>query len=312
MLSEREKNGVRKLLGKIPEEDIVQLANTVTNRLVVVQNRREATKAIAMYSDSAEQLLRRKLVKRDVIFSYLADLHVPVSPGADKHKLIQKVLMCWQTSDDLSGIKDEYETDESPISSQELSDSSQDTFRLSQESTSRDSSSHSTPADTSWCQDLAVQFSSWFFTQLNQLHPQQTKESNNEWGPSHFLDDANLKLYVLRGTDRRLDAYDGSALVSQRLGCLVKDEGLVFNPNLTAEGTRGCSEPHGLVMIAVCGTIHKAGMCIGLFEQNIGLVRDPAADNNWKIKFINMQIKDGSSRNVPTLGNFSELNAISM
>eukprot|EP00057_Strongylocentrotus_purpuratus_P005567 XP_003731273.2 PREDICTED: uncharacterized protein C3orf38-like [Strongylocentrotus purpuratus] len=303
MLSEGERNGVRKLLRMISTEDLVQLAKTVTNRLVFVENREEAAKAIIMYSDSAEQFLRRKLVKRDLIFIYLADLNVPMSPGADKSKLIQRVLECWQTTVDdpsrgqIAGNDTRQMTDDSR---QTTDDTRQTTDNTRQ---TRDDNMGHPPS----CQDLAVHFSSWFFTQLNQLHPQHPAGATGDWGPRHFLDDASLKLYVLRGTDRSLDAYGGSDLVSQRLGCLVKEEELVFNPNLSAEGTRGCGEPHGLVMISVCGTIHKAGTCIGLFEQSFGLVRDPMAENNWKIKFIKLQMKEESSRSVPKLGQFPQL-----
>lgn len=309
MLTEREKNGVRKLLKKMPDEELVQLANTVTNRLIAVQNRNEAIGAITMYSDSAEQLLRRKLVKRDLIFVYLADNDVALSPAADKYQIIMKVLEYWQSTSApkyMNRIKDEPVTGQNPGTSREFSDSSKHEVSLSQENSRY--SSHRPDATPSWIPQLAEQFSSWFFTQLVNLHPSRSQTS--DWGPQHFLSDVTLKLCVIRGSDRTLDAYDGAELVSQRLKCLVTEECLIFSPNLSSEGTKGCSDPHGLVMVAVCGTIHSAGTCVGLFEQKFGLVRDPLAADNWKIKFINMQIKTGSSFSVPTLDAFSQAKAI--
>ncbi len=41
------------------------------------------------------ELLRRKKIRRDNLFQYLAGNKVIVSPKADKHDLIQKVLELW-------------------------------------------------------------------------------------------------------------------------------------------------------------------------------------------------------------------------
>ncbi len=54
-----------------------------------------AIEAIATYSESALELLRRKRIRRDDLFQYLAAEKVVVSPKADKHELIQRVLRYW-------------------------------------------------------------------------------------------------------------------------------------------------------------------------------------------------------------------------
>ena len=58
----------------------------------------EAMKAIVEYSESAVELLRRKKMRRDILFQYLADCSSIVSVNAEKHVLIQKVLEHWGSS----------------------------------------------------------------------------------------------------------------------------------------------------------------------------------------------------------------------
>lgn len=49
-----------------------------------------------MYSQSVEELLRRKKVHREVIFKYLATQGVIVPPATEKHNLIQHAKDYWK------------------------------------------------------------------------------------------------------------------------------------------------------------------------------------------------------------------------
>ncbi len=49
-------------------------------------------------------------------------------------------------------------------------------------------------------------------------------------------------------------------------------------------------DPHGLVVVSVCGTLHTVETCCGTFHQNFGLVRDPFESNNWKVKFTHASL----------------------
>uniref|UniRef100_A0AAY5K7U9 Uncharacterized protein n=1 Tax=Esox lucius TaxID=8010 RepID=A0AAY5K7U9_ESOLU len=51
------------------------------------------------------------------------------------------------------------------------------------------------------------------------------------------------------------------------------------------------SSPHGLVLVAVAGTIHRDTVCLGVYEQVFGLIRSPLEQNSWKIKFVNLKIR---------------------
>lgn len=55
----------------------------------------EAIDAIIAYSQSAEELLKRKKVHRDVIFKYLAAENVHLNPNSDKHNLVKTTLELW-------------------------------------------------------------------------------------------------------------------------------------------------------------------------------------------------------------------------
>uniref|UniRef100_A0A674PAF2 Chromosome 3 open reading frame 38 n=1 Tax=Takifugu rubripes TaxID=31033 RepID=A0A674PAF2_TAKRU len=56
-------------------------------------------------------------------------------------------------------------------------------------------------------------------------------------------------------------------------------------------GLNVLASPHGLVLVAVAGTIHRDGVCLGIFEQIFGLISSPLENNRWKIKFVNLKIK---------------------
>lgn len=87
-----------------------------------------------------------------------------------------------------------------------------------------------------------------------------------------------------------MEEYLGAELVSLRLLSLVKEENLFLNPNLNAGGVRCAVSRHGLVVVAVAGTVHRSTSCLGIFEQIFGLIRCPFNNNTWKIKFVNLKI----------------------
>jgi archaellum biogenesis protein FlaJ (TadC family) len=108
MLTETERRECKLLLDKLSTEDIISLTDTVCNRMVSTDSREEALEAILMYSESAKQLLRRKKVRREHIFQYLAEKQIYASASADKTTLMRKVLDLWGTPPDVgSTIRDE-------------------------------------------------------------------------------------------------------------------------------------------------------------------------------------------------------------
>jgi hypothetical protein len=87
------------------------------------------------------------------------------------------------------------------------------------------------------------------------------------------------------------------------LSGIVRKYGLTYNPNLCGDGVRGIIDPHGLVLVTACGTLHNAASVCGTFHQQFGLVRDPFDGNNWKIKFTNASLVSTSVvSELPRLG----------
>lgn len=103
------------------------------------------------------------------------------------------------------------------------------------------------------------------------------------------------------------EEFEGAELVNLRLLALTREERLLFSPNLDQEGLKALQSPHGLVLVAVAGTIHRDEACLGLFEQMFGLIRSPTVDNSWKIKNVDLKIKGrdalpGPVTSAPALG----------
>ncbi|XP_078264878.1 uncharacterized protein C3orf38 homolog [Rhinoraja longicauda] len=137
--------------------------------------------------------------------------------------------------------------------------------------------------------DMGKAFCQWFFPLLNSQNPSFTQQAE-AWGPQHFWDDAILHFtHCVRET--QTEQHQSSATVSLRLLSLVKDERLLFDPNLGHSGMICATSPHGVVAIAVAGTVHKDGQCLGIFEQVFGLIRSQVCGNNWKIRFVKLQVK---------------------
>ncbi|XP_072301203.1 uncharacterized protein C3orf38 homolog [Eucyclogobius newberryi] len=260
-LSELERLDCTKILRQMAQTDLMALSDTVTNKLIIVESEKEAMETILSFSKSAEELLKRRKVYRDLIFKYLAKEGIIMPPTSEKHVLIKRTLELW--------------------SSKRMNEP--------QQQSSDNRAGQHTGTDPGFDpQILGQQFCQWFFGLLNSQNPALGQEPQN-WGPNHFWPDAKLRL-LARTCGEQMDEFAGADLVSLRLLALTREERLQLNPNLEANGLRAMSSPHGLVLVAVAGTIHRDTSVMGIFEQIFGLIKSPL-DNNWKIKFINLKIR---------------------
>ncbi|KAM6970561.1 uncharacterized protein C3orf38 homolog [Aplochiton taeniatus] len=137
---------------------------------------------------------------------------------------------------------------------------------------------------------LSKQFCKWFHELLNSQNP-ALGQSPKDWGPQHFWPDVRLRLMSRTKNQQMEEDFQGADHVSQRFLALPRDERLFLSPNLEPHGLRSLSSPHGLVVVAVAGTIHRGSVCLGVYEQVFGLIRNPLVNNCWKIKFVNMKIQ---------------------
>ncbi|XP_048020275.1 uncharacterized protein C3orf38 homolog [Megalobrama amblycephala] len=257
-LSMKEQSGCRKLLKLLSLDDLFALKDTVTNRLIAVESTEEAIEAIITYSQDADELLKRKKVHRDVIFKYLANEGVAMLPNSDKHQLIRRTIEFWSSSEISKREKSTVVTDEVGDGLSDL------------------------PA-------LGKQFCQWFYCLLNSQNPSQGHPAQ-DWGPQHFWEDVRLRLLLCSG-EQRVDEFNGAELVSKRLHALAGEERLLFCPNLEGYGLKCISSAHGLVIVAVAGTIHRDNACLGIFEQVFGLIRSPMDNNRWKIKYVYIKVE---------------------
>ncbi|XP_068950029.1 uncharacterized protein C3orf38 homolog [Petaurus breviceps papuanus] len=269
-LNKMELEGCRDLLGLMETSEILALCDTITNRMVQPQDRQDAIRAVLAYSQSAEELLKRKKVYREIIFKYLAMKGVIVPPGSEKHNLIQYAKNHWN--------KPELKVEET----MESVPKTEDTILCEQEKREK---KHEQFDD---CYKLGEEFCQWFFELLNSQNP-LFGPPQEKWGPQHFWDDVKLK-FCYNTSEQNVIDYHGSELVSLRLLSLVKEEFLFLNPNLDRNGLKCVSSPHGLIVVAVAGTVHRGSVCLGIFEQVFGLIRSPFLANTWKIKFVNLRI----------------------
>lgn len=148
-------------------------------------------------------------------------------------------------------------------------------------------------------QPLGEQFAKWFFEMLNSFNP-AVPGSPKEFGPQHFWDDAKLKVNVVNPSPSQ-EEYIGPQMVADRLISLTKEEQLLFNPNISTEGVFVKSSRHGLVMIIVCGTIHRGNDCLGVFQQIFGIIKDPRYNDIWKIKVTYLDVQSSKVTAMPKL-----------
>ncbi|XP_039219991.1 uncharacterized protein C3orf38 homolog [Crotalus tigris] len=267
-MNERERDGCRELLDLLQTDDLLALADTVTSRLVQPSNRQEAINVILLYSQSAEELLKRKKVFREIIFKYLATKGVIVPPSSEKHQLIYRAKEYW--CEGLKVCASEQTYTNPSIQQPEVGGTQGD------------------QDDNKECHNLAEEFCQWYFRILNSQNP-LIGEPQEEWGPQHFWGDVTLK-FCYNTSEQNMEEYSGAELVSLRLLSLVKEEYLFLNPNLNAGGLKCTVSQYGLVVVAVAGTVHRSTCCLGIFEQIFGLIRCPFRENTWKIKFVNLKI----------------------
>lgn len=225
----------------------------------------DAVDIIIRYSPDYQTILNRKTVKRDVLFQYLHDNNVSLTPPMTKLALIQKILEYWGTTRNDNQICSAQSENANGSALSETTNIQQTEDEVKQ---------------------MATKFAEWFYTMMNE---------DQCMGEEHFWQDCSLKLNLMSSSATVENQVDNNRSdVVKLLYETKRDHCLFFNPNLTKDGVFGKMDVHGLVMVFVCGTLHTSECCVGVFEQIFALARDPFADNNWKIKNtrLNLQSKD--------------------
>nr|CAI5831748.1 unnamed protein product [Callosobruchus analis] len=246
------RQGIREILSKLDENDIIALASTVTQGLLKVDSVDDAVNGILKHSPTLVSILRRKIITKEILFSYLDDNDMPVKSPASKNDLIDRIIDFWdlQSSEKAS---EQSVSLEAAVAEENLISEGDHIIR-----------------------QLSEQFTRWFYTMLN---------SDEGVGTEHFYADAKLKLSIVTDMDSDIkEISDNPQDISNAIQDLRLQHHLYFNPNFTDDGIKGQIDPHGLVVVFTCGTLHIKESTVGVFEQVFFLARDPFCDNNWKIK----------------------------
>lgn len=146
---------------------------------------------------------------------------------------------------------------------------------------------------------MSRQFCSWFFENFNA----DALKLNDLW------DDCYLSVRIV-GQEVNDTETNGNEACLDMLTHLKRQLSILFNPNLCHEGVQGRIDPHGLVVLMCCGTIHTQASCVGLFESAFGLMRDPYKENNWRIRHLKLQIKSTTTDLTPKLRDCDTLQQI--
>lgn len=219
----------------------------------------EAIEAVVKYSPDELSILKRKLITREILFEYLHEKDITIPLPTTKSALIDKICNYWN-------LETKYKYDQI-----------QNTVALPQPE----------QENTASVELMGEKFCEWFYSMLN---------TSPIVGSEHFWSDAKLKLNLISEKQTITEEVrDDPEKIVLLLSGTKESHNLFFNPNLTKDGMKARMDPHGLVLLMVCGTLHTDSVCVGVFEQTFGLARDPFCENNWKIKCseLNLRSKEG-------------------
>lgn len=223
----------------------------------------EAIEIIIKYSPDELSVLKRKSVTKEVLFDYLHEKDVVIPVPTTKSTLIDKICQLWN----LQATPYKFEE----IAQNNIQSNPTENINL-----------------------LGEKFAEWFYNMLN---------TTPIVGSEHFWHDATLTLNLISETQTVSEKVsDDCEKIASLLSTTKTTHNLFFNPNLTKDGVRTKMNPHGLVLLMVCGTLHTDRECVGVFEQMFSLARDPFSENNWKIKRTELNLRSKSGVNEqPTL-----------
>lgn len=231
----------------------------------------DAFEIVLVHSSGVHSILNRKAITREVLFKYLHEHKVPVYENYTKLLLIERIEEFWNNRGGKSSASDTGPNHSSQTVSSNIN-------------------SEHFPINL-----MSREFCTWFFKNYNS----DTLKSNDFWL------DTNISIRIMasgNGGSTNDSETEGNENALEMLMHLRKQLNILFNPNLCHEGVQGRIDPHGLVVLMCCGTVHSEIQCVGLFESAFGLMRDPYNENNWRIKYLKLQIKSSQSNNMmPTL-----------
>ena len=184
---------------------------------------------------------------------------------------------------------------------------------------------------------MADSFVKWYYELLNATFYTSGcgAADGSDFGPQHFWVDASAKIYLHQGhpsgggpgllskgsesSPSESICVQGGGQVCDALKHVVRKYRVTYHPNLS--DAHGYMDAQGQAVLQAAGTLlnpSNSTVC-GSFQQQFGLVRDPALGNNWKIKFTNASlvskpetshgISHGSNSQFQALASFDQSSA---
>ncbi|CAD7004150.1 unnamed protein product [Ceratitis capitata] len=293
-ITEQEKLGIVDLL--VNEEQnvpvLLQVARSVTKNVCDVTTTQEALDYVYIQVGDTLTLLNKRAVTREMLFKYLHQRKIQVNSDFTKGALISKVIEYWNRLA-------EYKLDLSTSKNNEITETITHCTQVNEQITERQKEITIT-ANANNGDDkeshfpihiLARKFTEWFFINLN----------DKSLKIEDFWTDSQLQLRI--AASDHINDYEcaGANEVIVNLFRSKDQFGFYFNPNLTHAGVQGRMNVHGLVLVLACGTLHTEQNCVGVFECSFGLLRDPFAENNWKVKTMQCVLRSQSAAVIPSL-----------
>lgn len=252
----------------------------------------EAIETLLLHSNSVHSILNRKPVTKELLFKYLHHNKVPVRNDFTKQLLIDNVIKFW---------KEKYSKEEWTQSEQQTDSTRQNEIEMTEaepssttfinvtinKSITFNPNNHKEEEDFPIHQ-MSRKFAIWFFTNLNE----ESLQASDFWRESE---------YVVQFFEQNVCMLEQSDQGAENLLAFCRGLHtkylLYFNLNESHSGTQGRIDPHGLVLVLSCGSLHKIDELVGTFECVFALSRDPFTDNNWKINRIDMRLRNIGSGN---------------
>uniref|UniRef100_A0A1B0DQT1 Uncharacterized protein n=1 Tax=Phlebotomus papatasi TaxID=29031 RepID=A0A1B0DQT1_PHLPP len=231
----------------------------------------DAIEKILHYCESIQIILDKKAVTKDILITYLMQRGATFSPNSTKQALIQRIIRFWQDKPVSSGIVQVTEISPSPTQPEKVAAVAVEDFPVN---------------------ILSRQFASWFFRKLNET----TLALDDLWP------DASCAIRLVQNDMVSDENAHGSEAVLEKLITTRNNYNFTFNPNINHSGVQGRINPHGLVFVVCCGTLHVTNRWVGIFESAFGLVQDPSTGpNNWKCKQVKIELRSTQQQSLPTL-----------
>lgn len=146
--------------------------------------------------------------------------------------------------------------------------------------------------------EFIQKFCKWYFRMINRLQPECFHLPGDTFRGDIFYDNSYTDIYLIGQSNSERHAFGGGNTF-QLLKQTFQEYKIQFSPNLE-NGIQAYQSNFGMVKISCCGTIHIRNSCVGIFEQETGMVCSP---NNhvWKIMYIKINLKHASTHKPPSL-----------